>query len=483
MTDRDDSQQAPTGVSGDGFDPLPRGVAEFTDLANAHRLARDCHGRLRYAHGLGWLVFDGKRFGHDESAAARCAQRAARKLLQLSRELGRRAQRDPDPAAARRAKQYAKWAKGSQQSSRLQATLTVAKTLRDIACPPDMFDAEPMVLNVANGTLDLRTGLLRPHSVDDLITRLAPVAYDAAATCPTWLAFLERILAGDARLVRFLQVAAGYSLTGSCSEQCFFVCHGRGANGKSTMLETLRGVLGDYSRNTPTDTLLRSGDRRGPENDLARLRGARFVSAVESGEGRRLDEERVKRLTGGDTVTARFLYREHFEFVNSAKIWMAVNDRPEITGVDDGIWRRVRLIPFDVTIPASEQDRQLPAKLREEGPGILRWAVEGCRLWQDEGLQSPAPVEAATGGWRNDANPVALFVAEQCSRGEALTAMAGALYEAYCAWSAEGAAKPLSAKGFGMRLSGLGFAPVRRRDGRCWAGLALASRTKDNGDA
>lgn len=325
---------------------------------------------------------------------------------------------------------------------------------------------------MVNGTVDLRTGELRPHRREDLITRLAPVEYDPDAEAPLWEAFLRRIMDGNEDLIRFLQRAVGYSLTGDTSEQCFFLLYGTGANGKSTFLEAIRAMLGDYAQQADFGTFLVQ-NRDGPRNDVARLVGARFVSAVEVESGRRLSETLVKQLTGNDRVVARFLYREHFEFVPTFKLWLAANHKPVIRGADHAIWRRIKLIPFQVTIPPEDRDRQLAARLRAELPGVLAWAVRGCLEWQQYGLGEPPEVTEATNEYRAEMDPLGPFFGERCVLHPNARAYAGELYAGYAAWCEQAGERPMSQREFGLRLQERGFERRIVRGRVVWVGLGL----------
>ncbi len=353
--------------------------------------------------------------------------------------------------------------------------IAAARTEEGIAVTPSAFDRDPWLLNVANGTLDLRSGVLRPADRADRLTKLAPVAYDPAARCPTWLTFLDRVLDGKAEVIAFLQRAVGYSLTGDISEHCLFLLFGTGRNGKSTFLETLSATLGDYAMTTPTDTLLvrREG---GIPNDLARLPGARLVSASESEAGRNLAEALVKQLTGGDTISARFLQAEFFDFKPSFKLWFRTNHKPTIKGTDDGIWSRIKLIPFTQRIPDSEMDKRLPERLVAELPGILTWAIDGCLAWQREGLGTPTAVAQATAEYRGEMDVLATFLADCCEVGPDHRCTAKELYGAYTRWAEESGERVASQKAFGLRLAERGFVSARAHGGvRLWAGLKPCS--------
>ena len=330
-----------------------------------------------------------------------------------------------------------------------------------------------MLLNVQNGTLDLRTAELRKHRREDLITKLVPTAYDRGATCPQWLRFLHKIFQRDQQLINFVHRSIGYSLTASVSEQCLFLLHGDGANGKSTLVETVLHLMGDYALMTPGDTLLAKRND-GIPNDIARLQGRRFVAAIETGENRRLAESRIKSLTGGDTITARFMRGEFFDFQPEFKIWLATNHKPHVRGADLAIWRRIHLIPFNYTFPRSEQDPDFKQLLiATELPGILRCSVMGCLDWQKQRLKPPEQVTAATDEYRAGENQVARFIDECCVTGERCEALARPLYQAYRTWSANAGEDALTEKAFAQRMSRCGSTKRRKTRGWTYEGIGL----------
>ena len=378
-------------------------------------------------------------------------------------------QDQPDPE---RSRALHKWTASSLSDAKVRALIASAKPKRPLPCPIAEFDRDPFLLNLVNGTLDLRTAELRPHQRSDLIRALAPIEFSPHARCPRWDRFLVRILAGREDLIQYLQRVVGYSLTGSIREQVFFLLHGTGANGKSVLLATLRGLLGDYARQSDFNAfLLQRND--GPRNDLARLVGSRLVVASEAERGRSLSESIVKQLTGGDAIAARFLYQEHFEYTPEFKLFLAANAKPVIRGTDPAIWRRVQLIPFDVAIPEEDQDKELPAKLHEELPGILNWALRGCLAWQKQGLGEPEEVRTATGAYRAEMDLLAHFVAERCVEGEDAKVKASELHRAYTEWCQTSGEKPPSQRDLSTLLIEKGLERRRLEAGVHYFGLKL----------
>jgi len=453
-------------------DPLD--ALHTTDLGNARRFLIAHGPDLHYCHPLQrWFVWDGTRWREDQTGEV-----VARAKATVRAMYAEAANEDDD----RRRKDLARHALKSEAAQKIRAMTELLKTEPGIPVLPEELDQDPWLLNCQNGTLDLRTGELRSHDRRDLITKLAPVVYDPNATCPEWFRFLDRIMAGRADLVTFLQRAVGYALTGLTDERVLFILHGSGANGKSTFLETIALLLGDYAARTTADTVL-ARDRDAIPNDIARLRGARFVYASEAEEGRRLAEARIKDLTGGDTITARFLHQEWFEFRPEFKLWLGTNHKPVIRGTDPAIWDRIRLVPFDVRIPESERipRRELMARFEAELPGILAWSVRGCLEWQKHGLGMPAEVREATGAYRAEMDVLAQFLEECCIVNPLAKAKAGDLYRAYSEWCEANGERPLSQRNFGMRLTERGFERRRSTGGPFWwYGIGLVNQVNDS---
>ncbi len=453
------------------------GEERLSDLGNARRFARLVGLHVRYVPAWGsWLVWTGTHWQRDDLAAV---ERYAQHVVE-SMHMDAASEPDHD-----RRKALHKHALASDSIRAIRGMLALAQSQLGIALSPDALDPDPWLLNCQNGTLDLRTGMLRAHRREDLITKCVPVAYDPEAQCPIFEAFLQRIFADRHSLIAFVQRAAGYALTGATREQCFFVLHGTGANGKSTLVGALMGLFDSYAAQVAAETLLaRRGDTALILNDLATLDGKRLVAAVESDMGRGLAEALVKQLTGGDRLKVRRLYADAYEIQPTFKLWLSTNHEPMIRGSDLAIWRRIRLIPFDVTIPLGEQDARLPEKLEAERAGILKWAVEGCLAWQHDGLGLPDEVRAATEGYRAEQDVIGDFLAERCIIDPKASVTMAGLYNDYTEWAKKAGESPLPKRDFGQRLDQQGFTADRSKKSRLRRGLRLRTpMDADQGDA
>jgi len=435
-----------------------------TDLGNARRLVADHGPRLRWAPQLGhWLHWDGTRWAED-----------------LTGEVHRRAKDTVDGLLTQIAstsgderKRITRHWLASQGAARLAAMVTLAATEPDVPVTIDELDTDPFALNVANGTVDLRTGRLRPHWGDDLHTKLAPVAYDEAAACPRWEHFLADVFDGDEELVAFLRRLAGYTLTGDVSEHVLPFAHGGGANGKTTLFGTLQRLLGDYAVQLDPHVLMDTGHEQHPTG-LTDLRGARMAATVETEAGRRLAEVLVKQLTGGDPIRARRMRCDFFQFAPTHKLWLAGNHLPTIVGNDHAIWRRILLIPFNVTFEGERCDRALPNRLAEEMPGILAWAVAGCLEWQKHGLGVPDAVRRTTGAYRSGEDHVGRFLADCAEVDPTASVSARKLREVYEDWCSQVGERPWSAKAVGEQLAARGFDRVQLGKQHVWTWIGFS---------
>lgn len=463
----DDATANPTPQPGATAAPSPVAF-KLDDTGNAERFVAQHGDDVRYDHSTGhWLIWTGTHWRQDDDGAI---QRRAKTTV--------RAIYDEAAAAAKagndaRAAELAKWARASAAEARRNAMLNLARAELPIAITRDRLNIHDLLLNVQNGTLDLATGQLRPHDRSDLLTYVLPVPYDPAAVCPTWDSFLGHITNDNDELAAFLAQAVGYSLSGSTTRQCLFFLYGRGANGKSTFIETVMALLGDLGHKARAQVLMLS-ERERVSNEVAALAGRRLVVTSELSDGGRLDEGLVKDLTGGDSMSARFLYGEPFTFRPTFKLWLYGNHKPTIAGTDDGIWRRVRLIPFTVQIPENERDATLPAKLRAELPGILAWAVRGWQDFQRHGLGAPAAVTEATAEYRAESDTLGQFIAECCYVAQGATARGGELYAAYSEWAkANNLKHRLTSVRFARALKELGYVNGHNRNGSYWEGIDI----------
>lgn len=465
-----DSSYTATGMNGtsknhsENGTTKPNSLQHLTDLGNAKRLVSR-HGKdLLYCHKWkSWFVWNGRHWVKDESGEV--IRKAKETVLQIYNE-ATLASDDDRPKLATHAMK-------SESEAKLRAMISLAESEADIVVTPNQFDSEPMSLNVQNGTINLLTGTLKEHCREDLITNISPVTFDLEATCHDWKQFLSKIFKGNEDLIEFIWKMLGYSLTGKTDEQCLFLLIGTGSNGKTTLLEILKYILSNYAKQADFSTFL-IGDPNKIRNDVARLAGARFISASEAESGQHLSEALLKQLTAGDTVTARFLHQEFFEFKPTFKIFLAANHKPVIRGTDHAIWRRIRLVPFTVTIPDDEQDKNLFSKLKAEAPGILAWLVRGCLAWQKEGLGIPEAVRAATEDYRSDMDSLADFLADRCWKDPSSSTSIHDLYKAYLDYSGDvGDKRPLQKRTFGSALEERGFAPGKSGSTRIRKGIKL----------
>ena len=436
-----------------------------TDSGNAERL-RDRFGTIvRYCPAFKhWLVYDGCYWRKETGELMQFAIKTARAMLTDASQIEDEATR----------KELVRHAMLSENAGKLKAMIDVASNLEGLIISPDDLDADIWKLNCKNGVVDLTTGELTSHIREYYMSKLCPVEYNSDSHAPRWMEFLKDITGDSSELMKYLQKAVGSSLSGDASEQALFVLYGIGANGKSTFLNTISDLLGDYARNTPSETFMAKRIET-IGNDIARLQGARLVTAIEINEGQRLSEALIKSITGGDRITARFLYGEYFDFKPQFTPFLVVNHRPVIRDTSHSIWRRIKLIPFTVTIPEDKKDKQLPVKLREELPGILAWAVEGCLLWQKEGLDMPDEVKEATEGYREDMDTFSTFIEECCIVEEGKKVSNRGIRYAYETWCRENGDYPLGQKLFNAKMTERGFAVKRSgaNGSRDWHGIGL----------
>lgn len=496
--------------SSTGDEPQEFAPIHLTDRGNALRLVKTYGKDLHYIYRWKkWLVWNGTRWAVDEGNLVE--QRAKRVITQLYQEakmiIDELSQHLDDSVemgeAARKIREQQiniatatlKWALKSESAERLSGMLKHARSEHGIAITPDELDANPWLLNCANGSIDLQSGTLLPHRREDLCTKQLNIAYDPQATCPYWQAFLMRIMGGPTpddegletalqeryeraeRLMKFLQRAVGYSLTGVIREQVLFFMYGGGDNGKSTFSETIAALLGEYYQKAPKELLMQRERHSlgGPSPEIARLCGVRLVIASEVGEHHRLNEAQVKDLTGDDTLTARGLYEAFFQFRPTHKLWMYGNHKPIVQGTDDAIWKRPKLIPFTEKIPPREQIHDLREKyLIPELPGVLTWAVQGCLDWQKDGLQVPDEVNAATAAYRREMDTIEAFLEEHCLMGQDYTVKGADLYARYTQWAESGRETVLRRRKFYDQLRERGCASFTIRSNvMCWRGIGL----------
>jgi putative DNA primase/helicase len=424
----------------------------FSDEALALRFAERHAGDLRYVAAWSkWLRWTGAVWQFDDTLGA----------FDLARIICREAAAECNKGRV---------AAGIASAKTVAAIERLARADRRLAATIDQWDADPWLLNTPCGIVDLRSGALAKLDPGRYCTKITAVG--PGGECKIWLAHLYRIAGGNGELVSYLQRVAGYALTGSTQEHALFFAHGHGANGKSVTTSTIAGVFGDYHRTAPIETFVASNGDRHP-TDLAGLRAARLVTAVETEEGRGWAESKIKTLTGGDRIAARFMRQDFFEYTPSFKLLIAGNHRPGLRSVDEAIRRRFHLIPFDVTIPASERDVALVERLKAEWPGILAWAIQGCLNWQRQSLQPPAAVREATEAYLLAEDALTAWIDEKCERRSTAWTAVGDLFASWSAWATRLGEQPGSAKRFAQTLGSRGFVAKRKDFGRGFEGLKL----------
>ena len=462
------------------FCKYERGAAQYhqTDAGIAERFRDACGDGCRHVGEWNrWLVYDGARWSHDrESKVVLLMRDIIRKMIEERRDIK---PWDTSPEAAKEAdkkrRRIYQFARFSENNSRITAALRIARS--ELASVPEQFDANRHLFNTVNGTLNLKNDEFREHRQSDYITHLSPVPYRPSAKCPRFETFMDEIMSGDREMVEFLQMAFGTAVVGETSDHAAFIFWGAGANGKTSLLEVMRHVFGSYCRPTPPDTFLTKNNDQIPE-DLARLQGVRLVTTTEVDEGRTLSESIFKRVTGGEVITARYLRGHFFDYEPQFTLFMATNAKPTIRGTDDGVWRRIRLVPFTETFDVNEQrcDRNLRAKLVSEASGILNWCVQGYRNWcKNGGLSMPSKVKAASQAYRRESDLVLSFFNECCMTDAVVSTQGSVVFDAFKEWNSGG--RMIAQRDFVPRLEAIGehegFHRKATKMGKIWVGLKL----------
>jgi putative DNA primase/helicase len=438
---------------------------ELTEGGNAQRLERIFGNEMRYNHThKKWYLWDNGRWQVDSNGSAmRLAGHIVSTLYHIAGEADDKDERS----------RISGFAKKTDTRKGLSNMLVIAENRDQFAITADKLDSDAWLLGAGDVTFDLKTCTTREPRREDLITKAIGAKYDRAAKCPRWIKFIEQIFAGDKELIAYIKRAFGYCLTGSMDEQVFFFCHGDGSNGKSKFLAILRALLGEYAKQADFSTFMVQRNEK-VRNDLAALAGARVITAIEAEEGGRLSMQVIKSWTGGDPITARFLFGENFTFQPTGKIWLAANNKPAISERNHAAWRRVQLIPFNVTIAENDQDKQIEAKLLKELPGILNWALDGLADYLNVGLKTPDAVMLATAKYRKENDNLELFVSECCESGKMHTCKNTDLYGAYQNFCGMSGLRPLSQTKFSPELSSRpGIKSTRNMHGITWLGIDL----------
>jgi putative DNA primase/helicase len=432
---------------------------EFSDESLALRFAGHHANDLRYVDVWSkWLIWDGRRWGNDETRRAFDFARAECRSTAVECESNTNSTLPSRIASAKT----------------VAATISLARADRRLAATVDQWDADPWFLNTPEGIVDLTTGESRPALPEDYMTKMTAVA--PGGDCQRFLLFLDEVTGGDTTLVEFFQRMFGYCISGSTREHGLFFLYGTGANGKSVLLNTVSGILGDYHRTAPIETFTASNQDRHP-TELACLQGRRLVTSIETEEGRRWAESRIKALTGGDKIAARFMRGDFFEYTPAFKLVIAGNHKPGLRTVDEAIRRRFHLVPFTFTIPEEQRDPELTTKLRQEWPGILAWMIDGALNWQEQGLRPPEAITAATRAYLEAEDALSAWLEECCDRGDpSAWETTSSLFGSWRSWAEKAGEHPGTMKRFVQNLEARGFTWERTRTGRGFRGVRLDSQ-------
>ncbi len=463
-------EQKPKGPTVSEVTREQNGLEHLTEGGNASRLER-IHGddmRFNHTHKK-WYVWDGGRWKVDDNGnASRLAEDVVGMLYNAAAKATDSKMRD----------KIAVFAKSTDSRKGIANMLALAANRRRFAVTADDFDRDPWLLGAGEVTIDLKTCEAREPRREDFITMRAGAVYDSFADCPQWKAFVKEIFASNEELINYIKRAFGYCLTGSMDEQVFFFCFGLGANGKSVLLAILRALMGEYAKQADFSSFLIQRNEK-VRNDLAALAGARVITAVEAEEGGRLSMQVLKSWTGGDPITARFLFGENFTFKPQGKIWLAANTKPAITERNYAAWRRVHLIPFTVTIPPEKRDLQLESKLIAELPGIFNWALEGLRDYLKVGLEAPEAVTKATDEYRQENDSLESFIAECCDLGKLKVCKNTELYPNYVSFCRMSGLTALSQTKFSPEMNSKpGISSKKSKFGVEWRGIDLKGEWK-----
>lgn len=443
----------------------------YTDLGNARRLvARHGHNIRFIPEWKKWLVWRDGRWEIDTDGEI---MRLAKETVETMHGEAVATTNEEERTSLRR------HALKSQAEARLKAMVALAETEARVVVPASKLDADTWLLGVQNGVIDLRTSQFRAAQRDDLITKRANVAFDPAAHCPAWLTFLQTITGGDPDLQAYIQRVVGYTLTGSVREEVLFVLYGTGSNGKSTFRETVHLLLGEYALAADAALLTERKKQGGATEEIARLKGRRFVAINETAENDHLNEARAKFITSQDTVTARNLYGHLFDFFPSHKTFLTTNHKPIVRGTDEGIWRRVQLIPFTVKIPKGSVEKDFrERRLVPEASGILNWALAGHAAYRRQGLWPPDIVLASTQGYRDDMDVVGQWITQRCDVDASASVPTSEAFRDYSLWAADEVGWELRKLSFRRHLADRGFGSKKGTHGqRFIMGLCLKSAT------